>query len=69
MGKIVHLRPSKRGFDDVAVAAFRAQMINAFLNRSVRTFVTLATVSVSFNTAIEAQEFHKLLLSRRGRMK
>jgi hypothetical protein len=44
-----------------------SMLMHAFLERRVRVFRTLCTVSVSFNSKLEAEEFYKLLLSKRGR--
>jgi len=57
-----------RTVDDVAIAAIRGMMIDAFLDRRASIFKTLCTVSVSFNSKLEAEQFYKLLV-RRGRRK
>ena len=42
------------------------QLLQAFLNQDgVRIFGTLRTISVSFESDVAAEQFHKLLLSRR----
>jgi hypothetical protein len=64
MGALVKL-PDRTADDSI-----RWQLLRAFLNQpGVRVFRTLRTISVSFESDIAAEQFHKLLLSRRGRMK
>lgn len=57
-GKVASLLDAKDKRDMV-----NALLVKAFMHRSASTFLTLRTVSVSFNSEIEAQEFMRLLVS------
>lgn len=76
MGKIVPFKRSMKTVkpsritmplefaDNILSHALWAVELQVFLRRRVRSFITLSTVSISFNTPIEAQEFKRLLLKR-----
>ena len=69
MSEVINFPRFRRKMEDeMLVAATRSMMIDVFLDRRASIFKTLCTVSVSFNSRLEADEFYKLLV-RRGKRK
>jgi hypothetical protein len=52
---------SHKPADPLVHDALRGRIIDAYLRRRVDSFRTVATVSVSFKTALEAEEFLRFL--------
>ena len=67
MGEVIPLN-SKDAIENMVARALWARDLEAFLRLRRNCFITLSTVSISFEKPIEAQEFRRLLL-RRGRSK